>query len=138
MNGVLTDNGNWRVRVERNGDEVQRKGLTAAVLGAMMSFGFAAYAEGAKAADDLDTYTIDEIVVTATRTEKDTLKVPAAISVVTAEDIRTHNVKTLSDALAMLPGVYDARTHGSRRSPMALPFAGSARAISFSSMTAWS
>lgn len=113
MNGVLTDNGNWRVRVERNGDEVQRKGLTAAVLGTMMSLGLAAGAEAAdKAADDLDTYTIDEIVVTATRTEKDTLKVPAAISVVTAEDIRTHNVKTLSDALAMLPGVYDARTHG--------------------------
>lgn len=74
MNGVLTDNGNWRVRVERNGDEVQRKGLTAAVLGAMMSFGFAAYAEGAKAADDLDTYTIDEIVVTATRTEKERIR----------------------------------------------------------------
>ena len=91
---------------------MQGKRLTAAVLGTMMSFSFAAYAEGAKAEDNLDTYTIDEIVVTATRTEKDTLKVPAAISVVTAEDIKTHNVKTLSDALTMLPGVYDARTHG--------------------------
>ena len=60
----------------------------------------------------MTTYTIEEIVVTATRTERDTLKVPASISVVTAEDIKTHNVKTLSDALAMLPGVYDARTHG--------------------------
>ena len=92
MNGVLTDNGNWRVRVERNGDEVQRKGLTAAVLGTMMSLGLAAGAEAAdKAEENLDTYTIDEIVVTATRTEKDTLKVPASISVVTAEDIKLHN-----------------------------------------------
>lgn len=113
MNGVLTDNGNWRVRVERNGDEVQRKGLTAAVLGTIMSLGLVAGAEAAdKAEENLDSYTIDEIVVTATRTEKDTLKVPASISVVTAEDIKLHNVKTLSDALAMLPGVYDGRTHG--------------------------
>ena len=92
---------------------MQGKKVTAAVVGTMMSLGMAAGVEAAAKADEkLTTYTIEEIVVTATRTERDTLKVPASISVVTAEDIKTHNVKTLSDALAMLPGVYDARTHG--------------------------
>lgn len=38
---------------------MQGKRLTAAVLGTMMSFSFAAYAEGAKAEDNLDTYTIE-------------------------------------------------------------------------------
>ena len=92
---------------------MQGKKVTAAVVGTMMSLGMTAGVEAAAKADEkLTTYTIEEIVVTATRTERDTLKVPASISVVTAEDIKIHNVKTLSDALAMLPGVYDARTHG--------------------------
>ena len=95
--------------------QMRKKHLTVAVLGAIFQMcltngGFAA--EQREAEDEPHVHMLDETVVTATRTEKDMMKTPASISVITAEDIKRHNVKTLSDALAMLPGVYDGRTHG--------------------------
>ena len=58
------------------------------------------------------TFQLDEIVVTATRTMEEAKKVPAVVHVITSEDIKKKNIKTISDALTMLPGVYNGRTHG--------------------------
>lgn len=58
------------------------------------------------------TYSFDPIVVTATRMEQPISKTPASVSVVTAEEIAHKNIRTASEALAMLPGVVDDRPQG--------------------------
>lgn len=58
------------------------------------------------AAEDLNTFALDEYVVTATRTMKQLQEVPASVSVVTAKDIEERNVNTVKEALQHLPGVY--------------------------------
>jgi len=63
-------------------------------------------AQSAFAADDLNTFALDEYVVTATRTMKQLQEVPASVSVVTAKDIEERNVNTVKEALQYLPGVY--------------------------------
>ena len=103
---ICSSEGGLRERMKKR---MKKKHLTAAVLGVL--FHMCLTSDGF-AAEDPDTHVLDETVVTATRTEKDMMQTPASINVITAEDIKRHNVKTLSDALAMLPGVYDARTHG--------------------------
>lgn len=62
--------------------------------------------QSAFAADALDTFALDEYVVTATRTMKQLQEVPASVSVVTAKDIEERNVNTVKEALQHLPGVY--------------------------------
>jgi iron complex outermembrane receptor protein len=49
--------------------------------------------------------TMAEVVVTATRSEQDPQKVPAAVSVITAEEIAASNADTIPDLLRILPGV---------------------------------
>jgi len=68
--------------------------------------------QDAFAAEDLNTFALDEYVVTATRTMEQAIKIPAMVSVVTAEDIKEKNVNTITDALTMLPGVYNERAGG--------------------------
>lgn len=63
-------------------------------------------------ADAPASYSMDAVVVTATRTASTVQSVPASVSVVTAEDIDRRNVRTITEAIAMLPGVYDARPQG--------------------------
>ena len=62
--------------------------------------------QSAFAADDLNTFALDEYVVTATRTLKQLQEVPASVSVVTAKDIEERNVNSVQEALQNLPGVY--------------------------------
>lgn len=62
--------------------------------------------QSASAADNLNTFALDEYVVTATRTMKQLQEVPASVSVVTAKDIEERNIMSVPDALEMLPGVY--------------------------------
>ena len=62
--------------------------------------------QSAFAADDLNTFALDEYVVTATRTLKQLQEVPASVSVVTAQDIEERNVTSMQDALQYLPGVW--------------------------------
>lgn len=62
--------------------------------------------QSASAADNLNTFALDEYVVTATRTMKQLQEVPASVSVVTAKDIEERNISTVPDALQNLPGVY--------------------------------
>lgn len=52
---------------------------------------------------------LKEIVVTATRTEKEASLAPASVSVVTQEDIQKTGAKTVDQALSSIPGAYAPR-----------------------------
>ena len=82
------------------------------LMTALITGVFIGGAQGAFAAENLNTFALDEYVVTATRTMEEAIKVPAMVSVVTAEEIKEKNVNTITDALKMLPGIYDARPGG--------------------------
>ena len=60
----------------------------------------------ASAQEDIQTFDLDELVITATRTMKEIRRVPSSVSVVTAEDIKEKNINTVTEALQNLPGVY--------------------------------
>jgi iron complex outermembrane receptor protein len=62
------------------------------------------------AADKLAS--LEEIVVTATRTEKEQETAPGSVSVVTKEDTEKRNVKTVDEALNTVSGVFDRRGKG--------------------------
>ncbi len=61
------------------------------------------------AAEDLNTFALDEYVVTATRTMKQLQEVPASVSVVTAKDIEEKNILSVADAVQTLPGVFKSQ-----------------------------
>ncbi len=50
---------------------------------------------------------LDEVVVTATRTEKSIESAPGSFSVIKREELDSRNVKSLDQSLNMLPGVYN-------------------------------
>jgi len=58
-----------------------------------------------------------EMVITATRTERELQKVPSSISVVTEEDLNRSDATTLADALQDVPGikVFDQSIPGAKR-----------------------
>ncbi len=56
--------------------------------------------------------TLEPIVVTATRTEKSLSDVPAAVSVVTSQDIESRNIQKVDEAVDLVPGVFDKRSKG--------------------------
>lgn len=58
----------------------------------------------------IDSYDLDGIVVTATRTLKNIQSIPSSVSVVTEKDIKNNNYKTVSEALQNLPGLYLSQT----------------------------
>ena len=64
------------------------------------------------AADTPTVSDLDEVVVSATKTKQTVYEAPAAVSVVTAADIDKRNVRTITEAIGMLPGVFDARPQG--------------------------
>jgi iron complex outermembrane receptor protein len=53
--------------------------------------------------------TLEPIVVTATRTPQSLSDVPAAVSVVTSQDIESRNIQTVDQAINDLPGVFAQR-----------------------------
>lgn len=55
---------------------------------------------------------LEEIVVTATRTEKEAKDIPAAVSVITKEDIEKRNVQTIDRALNATVGVFNRSFKG--------------------------
>lgn len=57
-------------------------------------------------------FDLDEVVVTATRSHSTVQNVPASVSVVTEKDIEKRNIRTITEAVGMLPGVYDGRGQG--------------------------
>ena len=60
--------------------------------------------------DSLGAYYLDEIVVTALRTERPAKDLSATVSVVTEADIEASNRKSCLDILNTLPGVFVNRT----------------------------
>ncbi|BBB89397.1 MAG TPA: TonB-dependent receptor [Methylomusa anaerophila] len=64
------------------------------------------------AADGEPTFDLDQVVVTATKTEKKVKDVPAAVEVITKEDMDKKNIKRVADALTTVPGVYVRQTKG--------------------------
>lgn len=84
-----------------------KKFLAAAVmLSAMTGQVYAAETAHTGAGDDetLPTYLHGEVVVTATRTQKRDIDVPAATTVITAEDIKKSGAANASDALEKVNG----------------------------------
>lgn len=81
--------------------------MTALICGtiSMVPFGAVAHAEDA-AADDaaLQGFTLDQIVVTATRTPVTEFDAHANVSVITAKDIENRHYTTVKDALRDVPG----------------------------------
>jgi iron complex outermembrane receptor protein len=55
---------------------------------------------------------LDEMVVTATRTEKSIADAPGSVSVVTKKEMEKRNIQSADEALNLLQGVYDNRTKG--------------------------
>lgn len=58
------------------------------------------------AEEESSTYTLDEVIVTATRTMKGAKAIPASVDVITAEEIAAKNVTSITEALQMKTGVY--------------------------------
>lgn len=70
-------------------------------------------AQGAFAADDLQEFTLDPMIVTATRTEKRDLDVPATTSIYTSKQLADTGATTLEGALKYATGVvYKSETIG--------------------------
>ena len=76
------------------------------VLSAMTGQVYAAETAHTGTGDDetLPTYSLGEVVVTATRTQKRDIDVPAATTVITAEDIKQSGAANASDALEKVNG----------------------------------
>lgn len=55
---------------------------------------------------------LEEVVVTATRTERTTEEIPAGVSVVTKEKIKDTRMFNLKDALTGIPGVQAESKNG--------------------------
>ena len=55
---------------------------------------------------------LEEIVVTATRTEKEAASAPGSVSVVTKKDMEKRNIKTVDEALNTISGVFNKRGKG--------------------------
>lgn len=66
-------------------------------------------AAGGEEAKGVDT-TLDEVVVTATRTEKSIADAPGSVSIVTAEEMKKRNIQSVDQALTLLPGVFVNRS----------------------------
>lgn len=79
--------------------------LAAAIaLSAMTGQVYAAEAVNAVEDDTMQTYDLGEVVVTATRTQKRDVDVPAATTVITAEEIKDSGAASVSDVLQKVNG----------------------------------
>lgn len=89
-------------------NNLSRKGLlmSALICGNLFIGGTTVFAE------EIGDYQLDEMVVTATRTEESNIKVASVVSVITADDIKKKNILTITDALKEVAGIYDGRPGG--------------------------
>ena len=70
--------------------------MTALITGTVLCSSAAAFAE------ELQEYTLDQMVVTATRTEKRDVEVPATTNVITEQEIKNRGYVSVFDALEQL------------------------------------
>ena len=59
-----------------------------------------------------DVMRMDDIVVTATKTEKNIADAPGSITVIDQVDLQKKDIQTVDDALSSIPGVFVKRTKG--------------------------
>ena len=60
-------------------------------------------------AQENEAVKLEEVVVTATKTEKDVEDAPGSVSVVTQDELEKRNVKSIDEAINTIPGVYNPR-----------------------------
>ncbi|MFA6850639.1 MAG: TonB-dependent receptor plug domain-containing protein, partial [Selenomonadaceae bacterium] len=63
-----------------------------------------------KTAEVLDSYTLDDVTVTATKVEEKVKDVPASVTVITAADIKKRHVSSVREILQNETGIYMAPT----------------------------
>ncbi|MBQ5346001.1 MAG: TonB-dependent receptor [Acidaminococcaceae bacterium] len=80
--------------------------LSLLILG---SFCPAVQAAEAEDADTVPVFNLDQIVITASRSEEKIKDTPASISVVSAQDIKDMHIQNIDQALVKIPGIYVAR-----------------------------
>ena len=68
-----------------------------------------------QAAEDSE---LQSIVVTATKSAKNTADAPAAVSIISAKDIEDQNIHSVDQALTLVPGAYASRPGGNEPSVM--------------------
>ena len=76
--------------------------MTALITGSVLWGGTSVFAE-----EELQEFSLDQMVVTAQRTETRDLDTPASVSVVTAKDIEKNGATTTMEALRRVAGVTD-------------------------------
>lgn len=96
-----------------------RGGLTLAVLLALTTSGVAWAAEGQETSKDqtVDTYEMEDSIVTATRTKKKDVDVPASTIVLTAEKIKESGATNAAEALSKVNG-FTYKSMGARGASM--------------------
>ena len=67
-------------------------------------------ATSAQAAEELETYTAEDVIVTATRIQENTDTVPAGVTVITAADIKKRQATSVREILQTEPGIYMSPT----------------------------
>jgi len=73
---------------------------------------------------------LEEIVVTATRTDKELENAPGSISVITKEDIQKRQVKHIDELVNIISGIYNLnRTHGMESTITLRGFPGQSRTL---------
>ena len=85
--------------------------MTALITGSVMWGGTSVFAE------ELQEYTLDQMVVTATRTEKRDVDVPASTTILTTKDLKNTGAQNLQVALGKVPGLI-YKTFGASGSSM--------------------
>ena len=78
-----------------------KKGLlmTALITGTLMCAATSAFAE------ELQEYTLDQMVVTAQRTQKDDVDTPASVKVITEKELTQSGATNLYDGLKLANGI---------------------------------
>ena len=93
---------------------MRRKKLYASVLACLMLGPTAALAQ------EVDEFTLDPVIVTATRTERGAKEISAAVQVITREDMDNTGATNLADALSMMTGGQIVKNSGSGKKSVAI------------------
>lgn len=80
--------------------------MTALICGSVLAGGTTVFAE-----ENIGEFSLDTMVVTATRSMKQLQEVPSSVSVITAQELKNRNVDNIEKALQYIPGVYMSRSN---------------------------
>ena len=86
-----------------------KKNMTVLTMAVLLSLGQGAGYAAQAEPEPLTTFTLDEIVVTATRTENKAKEVPAATQVITAEEIKKTGSNSLRDLFSLETNFFQKR-----------------------------